>query len=41
MTRSTIHLQRRDERFLRDIHLAELAHLFLAFLLLRQKLACA
>src|SRR4051795_11532769 len=34
---STIHLQRRDERLLRDVDLAELAHLFLAFLLLLQK----
>jgi hypothetical protein len=36
---STIHLQRRNERLLRDIHLAELPHLLLAFLLLLQKLA--
>src|ERR1700710_1317320 len=36
---STIHLQRRDKRLLRDIHLAELPHLLLAFLLLLQKFA--
>src|SRR3954470_22638334 len=36
---STIHLQRRDERLLRDVDFPELAHLFLAFLLLLQKLA--
>ena len=36
---SAIHLQRRNKRLLRDIHLAELAHLLLAFLLLLQKFA--
>src|ERR1041385_1495041 len=35
----TIHLQRRNKRLLRDVDLAELAHLLLAFLLLLQKLA--
>jgi hypothetical protein len=34
---SAIHLQRRDERLLRNVDLAELAHLLLAFLLLLQK----
>ena len=38
---SHVDLQRRDERLLRDVHLAELAHAFLAFLLLLQKLALA
>ncbi len=38
---SHIHLQRGDEGFLRDVDLAELAHLLLAFLLLLQKLAFA
>jgi hypothetical protein len=38
---SAIHLQRRDKRFLRDVDLAELPHLLLAFLLLFQKLAFA
>ena len=33
------HLQRRDERLLRDFHLAELAHALLAFLLLFEQLA--
>jgi hypothetical protein len=36
---STIHLQRRNERLLRDVDLAELPHLFLAFLLLLRKFA--
>src|SRR5215467_8134679 len=35
-TVSRIHLQRRQERRLRDLHLAELAHALLAFLLLLQ-----
>jgi hypothetical protein len=38
---SAIHLQRRNEGFLRDVDLAELPHLLLAFLLLLQKLAFA
>ena len=38
---SRIHLQRRDERFLRNIDLAVLPHAFLAFLLLLQQLAFA
>src|SRR5215813_10820986 len=38
---SHIHLQRRDERLLRDVDLAVLAHLLLAFLLLLQQLAFA
>src|SRR5467141_824610 len=38
---SHIHLQRRDERLLRDVHLAELAHALLAFLLLLEELALA
>jgi hypothetical protein len=38
---SAIHLQRGNERFLRDVDLAELPHLLLAFLLLLQKLAFA
>src|SRR5665213_389185 len=36
-----VHLQRRDERLLRDIDLAELAHLLLALLLLVEELALA
>src|SRR5215470_7610394 len=36
---SHIHLQRRNESLLRDVDLAVLAHLLLAFLLLLQKLA--
>src|SRR5256885_10323209 len=36
-----IHLQRGDERLLRDVDLAELAHALLAFLLLLQELALA
>src|SRR5665213_1098019 len=36
-----IHLQRRDEGLLRDIHLAELAHLLLALFLLVEELALA
>src|SRR5882757_10006367 len=36
-----IHLQRRDERFLRDVDLAELAHLLLALFLLVEELALA
>src|SRR5271168_5421594 len=36
-----IHLQRGDERFLRDVDLAELAHLLLAGLLLLEQLALA
>src|SRR3546814_8276947 len=35
------HLQRLDERFLRDIHLAELAHALFAFFLLVEQLAFA
>src|ERR1700726_2560881 len=35
---SAIHLQRGDKGFLRDVDLAELPHLLLAFLLLFQKL---
>ena len=38
---SHIHLQRRDKRLLRNVDLAELPHLFLAFLLLVQQLAFA
>src|SRR5215208_27883 len=38
---SHIHLQRRKERLLRDVDLAVLAHLLLAFLLLLQKLSLA
>src|SRR5690349_24002426 len=38
---SAIHLQRSNEGFLRDVDLAELPHLLLAFLLLLQKLAFA
>src|SRR5262249_58087737 len=38
---SHIHLQGGDERLLRDVHLAELAHALLAFLLLLQQLALA
>src|SRR4030088_3306258 len=38
---SDIHLQGGDERLLRDVDLAELAHALLAFLLLAQKLALA
>src|SRR6266511_4081155 len=41
MSRSHIYLQRRDERLLRDFHLAELAHALLALLLLLQELALA
>src|SRR6202043_111406 len=40
-SRSAIHLQRGDKRFLRDVDLAELPHLLLAFLLLLQKFAFA
>ena len=36
-----IHLQRRDERLLRDLHLAELAHALLAGFLLLEQLALA
>jgi hypothetical protein len=36
-----IHLQRRDESFLRDLDLAELAHLLFALLLLVEELALA
>jgi hypothetical protein len=36
-----VHLQRGDERFLRDVDLAELAHLLLAGLLLVEQLALA
>jgi hypothetical protein len=36
-----IHLQRGNERFLRDVGLAELPHLLLAFLPFLQKLALA
>src|SRR6202171_1702712 len=36
---SAIHLKRGNERFLRDVDLAELPHLLLAFLLLLQKFA--
>src|SRR6202171_1308007 len=36
---SAIHLQRRNKRLLRDVDLAELPHLLLAFLLLLQKFA--
>ena len=35
---SAVHLERGNERFLRDVHLAELAHLLLARLLLFQQL---
>ena len=38
---SAIHLQRGNECFLRDVDLAELPHLLLAFLLLLQKFAFA
>src|ERR1700751_674555 len=38
---SAIHLQRGNESFLRNVDLAELPHLLLAFLLLLQKLAFA
>ena len=38
---SPIHLQRTNERLLRDVHAAELAHLLLAGLLLVQQLALA
>src|ERR1700748_2283104 len=38
---SAIHLQRGNEGFLRDVDLADLPHLLLAFLLLLQKLALA
>ncbi len=38
---SSIHLQGGDEGFLRDVDLAELAHLLLALLLLVEKLALA
>src|SRR3954469_11930782 len=38
---SAIHLQRSNEGFLRNVDLAELPHLLLAFLLLLQKLAFA
>src|SRR3979411_200239 len=38
---STIHLQRGNKSLLRDVDLAELPHLLLAFLLLLQKLAFA
>src|SRR6478609_9809647 len=38
---SAIHLQRGNERFLRDVDLAELPHLLLALLLLLQKFALA
>src|SRR5256885_14791030 len=38
---SAIHLQRGDKSFLRDVDLAELPHLLLAFLLLLQKFAFA
>src|ERR1700687_3209258 len=40
-TDSAIHLQRGDKGFLRDVNLAELPHLLLAFLLLLQKLSFA
>jgi hypothetical protein len=36
-----VHLQRGNKSFLRDVDLAELPHLLLAFLLLLQKLALA
>jgi hypothetical protein len=36
---SAVHLQRGDEGFLRDVDLAELPHLLLAFLLLLPKFA--
>ena len=36
---SIIHLERRNKRFLRDIHFPELPHLFLTGLLLVQELA--
>ena len=38
---SDIHLQRRDEGFLRDVDLAELAHALFAFFLLVEQLALA
>src|SRR6267154_522295 len=38
---SAIHLQRRNKRLLRDVDLAELPHLLLAFLLLLQKFSLA
>src|SRR3712207_6754947 len=38
---SRIHLQRLDERLLRDLDLAELAHALLALLLLLEELALA
>src|SRR4029077_7049749 len=38
---SHVDLERRDEGFLRDVDLAELAHALLAFLLLVQELALA
>src|SRR6185436_11292591 len=38
---SAIHLQRRNERLLRNVDLAELPHLLLALLLLVEKLALA
>src|SRR5262249_53702312 len=38
---SAIHLQRGNEGFLRDVDLAELPHLLLAFLLLLQKFSFA
>src|SRR6266851_2194989 len=38
---SAIHLERRDKSFLRNVDLAELPHLLLAFLLLLQKLSFA
>src|SRR4029078_11490358 len=38
---SAIHLQRGDKSLLRDVDLAELPHLLLAFLLLLQKFALA
>src|SRR6266849_8950536 len=40
-SQSHIHFQRRNERLLRNVHLAELAHALLAFLLLLQELALA
>src|ERR1700690_2629502 len=39
--RLRVHLQRCDKRFLRDVHLAELAHLLLAGLLLLEQFALA
>src|ERR1700754_5204611 len=41
VTTSAIHLKRGNKSFLRDVDLAELPHLLLAFLLLLQKLALA